>query len=87
MTDGQRWQVGRLYRAIADDMRARGVTVSVVLDPDPWSRGLDIEVETPPEMGVEDARAVVSEVYRRVGDAVRSVGATGFRLAGPVQAG
>jgi len=67
MTDGQRWQVGRLCRGIADDMRTRGVTVSVSLDPDPASRGLDIEVDTPPEMGIEDARAVVAEVYRRVG--------------------
>ena len=87
MTDGQRWQVLRLCRGIADDMRTRGVEVSVRLDPDPASRGLDIEVDTPPEMGLEDARAVVAEVYRRVGDAVRSVGSRGIRLTAPVEAG
>ena len=61
--------------------------VSVPLDPDPGSRGLDIEVDTPPEMGIEDARAVVAEVYRRVGDAFRSVGSPGIRLTPPVEAG
>lgn len=87
MTDGKRWQVQRLCRRIADDMRARGVTVAVQLDPAPWSCGLDIEVDVPPGMGGEEAAATVAEVYRRVGDAVRSVGATEFRLAGPVRAG
>ena len=87
MTDGRRWQVKRVCRGIIEDMRTRGVKVGVRLDPDPRSRGLDIEVETPPEMGIEDARAVVAEVYRRVGDAFRSVGAGGIRLTAPVEAG
>ena len=87
MTDGQRWQVERLCRGIAAEMRTRGVEVAVRLDPDRSSRGLDIEVDTPPEMGLEDARAVVAEVYRRVGEAMKSVGAGGVRLTAPVEVG